>query len=316
MKGFFFVISFIFMLDSSFGQQQVNFTQYMFNPLYLNPAAAGTENALSITATTRYQWTGIKGAPSIQMLTAHMPIPNTKAGVGLAVHNDKIGYSNETGAYGFYSYKINLSERRWSKGRFIPSSTFSIGLRAGFDFYSNDVTKANLSANPTGNPDQNFQIDYKAQLFNFGFGLIYKIDKFYLSLSIPSLINNSYYVGKPGQVRHFFLATGTTYLINSNIKAQPNILLKVAEGVPAQFDLNINFVYNDLIWAGLTYRTLESIDFLFQMQTSKVIRFGYSFDLITNELMANARGTHELIIKLSLPTIKAPKNTCVNPNYF
>ena len=42
------------------GQQQVMFTQYMFNALAVNPAYAGHDGALSITALTRHQWLGIE----------------------------------------------------------------------------------------------------------------------------------------------------------------------------------------------------------------------------------------------------------------
>lgn len=303
-------------INVALGQQHINFTQYMFNPLYLNPASAGAENALSVTATSRFQWTGIKGAPSIQMLTAHMPIDKTKAGVGLALHNDQIGYTNQSGAFGYFSYKINLTKDKWTKGRHIPKSILSVGLRAGYNFFTNDLTKANLSANPTNNPDQSFQTNYNDQLFNLGFGIVYKIDKFYLSLSVPSIITTTPNTQRPLEVRSFFLATGSSYEINSHFKVQPNFLIKMSEGSPLQYDLNVNLVFNDLVWTGFTYRTSESVDFLFQLQATKTLRFGYSFDLLTNGLMAESRGTHEVMIKLSLPAIKAPKNTCVYPNYF
>ncbi len=288
----------------------------MFNPLYLNPASAGAENALSVTATSRFQWMGIKGAPSIQMLTAHMPIDKTKVGVGVALHNDQLGYTSQSGAFGYFSYKINLSKDKWAKGRRIPKSVLSVGLRAGYNFFTNDLTKANLSANPTNNPDQSFQTNYNDQLFNVGFGMVYKIDQFYLSLSVPSIISYAPIRHRPLEVRSLFLATGSSYTINSHFKAQPNVLVRMSEGTPFQYDFNLNFVFNDLVWTGFTYRTSESIDFLFQLQATKSLRFGYSFDLLTNGLMAESRGTHEVMIKLSLPAIKAPKNTCVYPNYF
>jgi type IX secretion system PorP/SprF family membrane protein len=205
---------------------------------------------------------------------------------------------------------------KWTKGRHIPKSILSVGLRAGYNFFTNDLTKANLSANPTNNPDQSFQTNYNDQLFNVGFGIVYKIDKFYLSLSVPSIITTTPNSQRPLEVRSFFLATGSSYEINSNFKVQPNFLIKMSEGSPLQYDLNVNLVFNDLVWTGFTYRTSESVDFLFQLQATKTLRFGYSFDLLTNGLMAESIGTHEVMIKLSLPAIKAPKNTCVYPNYF
>ena len=92
----------------SFCQQQVMFTQYMFNGLAINPAYAGSHESFSATALYREQWSGLDGAPTTQTLSMHSPIRNQKMGLGLLFIHDKIGVTSQTGSYVSYAYKINF----------------------------------------------------------------------------------------------------------------------------------------------------------------------------------------------------------------
>ncbi|WP_300978990.1 type IX secretion system membrane protein PorP/SprF, partial [Flavobacterium sp.] len=59
-------ITFIIMLLTvvSYGQQDAQFTQYMYNTININPAYAGTRGVMSIFALHRTQWVGLDGAPT------------------------------------------------------------------------------------------------------------------------------------------------------------------------------------------------------------------------------------------------------------
>ena len=71
-------------------QQDPMYTHYMYNTLSVNPAYAGTRDALTVTGLGRKQWVGFDGAPTSITGTAHMPI-GENVGVGLSFINDKIG---------------------------------------------------------------------------------------------------------------------------------------------------------------------------------------------------------------------------------
>ena len=47
----------------TFGQQDAQYTHYMFNTQAINPAYAGSREALTITGLHRSQWAGFEGAP-------------------------------------------------------------------------------------------------------------------------------------------------------------------------------------------------------------------------------------------------------------
>ena len=50
------------------GQQDAQYTQYMYNTVSINPAYAGSRGHLSIAGLHRSQWVGLEGAPKTQTL--------------------------------------------------------------------------------------------------------------------------------------------------------------------------------------------------------------------------------------------------------
>src|SRR5687767_6135301 len=78
-------------LSSANAQQGAQFTQYMFNPIVINPACAGTDEALKLTLLNRSQWVSVDGAPVTQGLYANGLFQRQRIGVGVSFVNDKIG---------------------------------------------------------------------------------------------------------------------------------------------------------------------------------------------------------------------------------
>src|SRR5688572_26107931 len=106
-------------------QQQPIFTQYMFNGLVLNPAYSGSHETMTLTASVRRQWTGIKGAPQTEMLSAHSPIKFTRSAAGLMAVHDQVGVTNQSTISGTYAYRIPVSK----------NAKVAVGVQAGAMFY-------------------------------------------------------------------------------------------------------------------------------------------------------------------------------------
>ncbi|MTI19577.1 type IX secretion system membrane protein PorP/SprF, partial [Fulvivirga sp. RKSG066] len=254
---------------ASYGQQQVMFTQYMFNGLALNPAYAGSHEAISVTAMAREQWTGIDGAPSTQTLSIHSPVFNNRIGLGLLVLHDKIGVTEQTGAYASYSYKIP----------FVNGSSIALGLQGGFTSYDARFSEVS-ETNPvfaTG--------DVREFHPNVGFGAYYTTDKFYAGVSAPQLIETAFDKDNEDSdakiVRHYFAQAGYVLDIDQNLKLKPNVLVKAVDGAPLQIDLNANLLINEVIWVGVSWRSFDSFDALFQLQVTEKLQFGYAYDFAT-----------------------------------
>ena len=65
------IVLLILGFEYSNAQQLPQFTQYMYNTIAINPAYAGSRDALSIVGLNRNQWAGFDGGPQTQTLSIH-----------------------------------------------------------------------------------------------------------------------------------------------------------------------------------------------------------------------------------------------------
>jgi type IX secretion system PorP/SprF family membrane protein len=284
-------------------QQQVLFTQYMFNMLPLNPAYAGIHDGISMSFLLREQWVGLEGAPQTQTFSIHSPINFRPIAIGATVIHDKIGFTTQTGLQFNYAYRIKIGKK----------SKFSMGLQGTIHNYqSNDASSASVNIT---DPSLANLSEFNP---NVGAGVMFYNDRFYAGLSLPQMLN--YTVGNElgttdadsKIVRHYFFTTGYVFNIGEGVKLKPNIMFKAVQGAPMQLDLNANVLLRELLWVGLSYRSLDSFDALVQFQVSPRFQIGYAYDFATTtDLRRVNSGSHEILINyviyLRPQKIKSPR---------
>ncbi len=187
---------------ATYAQQDAMFTKYMFNSLTYNPGYAGAKDHLAIGLLHRTQWWGIDGAPQTQSFTIHTPLKNERVGLGLNAVNDKIGPTNSISANISYAYRIPLG-----KGK------LSVGIQGGVINWRADWSELTLESGQ-GVDDAYAETEPNYWLPNFGAGVYYYTNKFYLGLGVPHLIeydlrdeeiNTSLWAK---QYRHYYFSTG------------------------------------------------------------------------------------------------------------
>ena len=109
-KANFLLALLLFACGISNAQQLPQFTQYMYNTISVNPAYAGSREALNVTVLHRNQWAGLEGNPRTSTFSIHTPLKNEKIGVGLSYINDRLGFESTNYAYGDFSYTVKLDE--------------------------------------------------------------------------------------------------------------------------------------------------------------------------------------------------------------
>ena len=283
-------------------QQQVMFTQYMFNGLALNPAYAGSHETVSMTALAREQWTGLDGAPSTQTFSIHSPIRKQRMSLGFLFLHDNIGVTDQTGAFASYAYRIPVSK----KGR------LAFGLQGGVSYYNAQFSKVS-STDPvfaTG--------DVRETHPSFGFGMYYNTDRFYAGISVPQLNQTDFDRDNPDSdsrlVRHYFATAGYVFDLNYYLKLKPNVLIKAVDGAPVEFDLNANLLIKDVIWVGLSWRSFDSMDAVFQFQVTDQFQIGYAYDFATTTDLSRVNGgSHELMINYRFTFTRT---RIITPRYF
>src|SRR5690606_9697278 len=72
-------------------QQRPVYSQYLFNGIVINPAFAGSQEALSMQVSNRSQWSGLEGAPQTFLFASHVLFDAQKLGLGVTLNRDKVG---------------------------------------------------------------------------------------------------------------------------------------------------------------------------------------------------------------------------------
>lgn len=307
MKKIFITALFLLGLGLSFtmAQQQAMYSQYMFNMQAVNPAYVGIHKGLSLNANYRNQWTGIEGAPTTQTVSAHSPILGDRLGVGLLLLNDKIGAINQTGAYFQGSYKVPLTN----------GARLSFGLQVGLNSYRANWSELGVFHNNDPLLQGNEQRGFRP---NFGTGVMYYTDNYYLGISVPVIMGFGVRADDIQNTliedRHYFITGGYVFDINESVKFKPHFLVKLVESAPTQFNLNASLLIQEKVWAGLSYRSQESFSAIFQIQMSDRLRVSYSYDFMEmNALGTIGKGSHEVGLNFFIANKKV---NISNPRYF
>jgi type IX secretion system PorP/SprF family membrane protein len=269
-------------------QQKIQFTQYMFNGLVINPAYAGAEGPLSLTFINREQWAGIEKAPSTQTLTAHSLFRKKQIGLGLSIVNDQIGVHRSLSVMTNYAYHLTLSN----------DGILSMGVQSGLYRVNSDY--ASLMTSSTNDPKL-ATAPIRENYFDFGFGFYYRTKKLQLGISCPELLPKSVSTNDSSSVKlnktNTFLLTRYRYSVNPFVDLEPGFLIKYLSGLNISYDLNLNMIYREVLTTGLSYRKQESVDFLLKAQVTPQLQIGYSYDHPVGYISRVSNGSHELMVQ-------------------
>jgi len=291
----------------SIGQEDPMYTQYIFNLQTVNPAYAGSWQTMGFLALSRYQWVGMDGHPSTQTFSFQTPFKTQNVGIGCNIVVDKLGPERRIMFNIDYSYRINLND----------NVSLRFGIKGGFTNYNNDLNS--LQQYPDGIPDPaTTGIVVNKFLPNVGFGMFLASPTYYLSLSLPRLIQNSFKestvnFSKMSEARQYYFAGGIVFNLSENIKFKPTFMTKAVQGSPFQYDLSANFLLAEKFWIGGMYRSGDSFGAIAQWIINSKLRVGYAADFTLTELKDAHKGIHEVMISYE---IAFTKRRFVSPRYF
>ncbi len=288
----------------SVAQQDEQMSLYMQNPLYYNPAYAGSRQSLSFVSLARFQWVGYNGSPMSQWFSVHSPILGNNLGIGGHFVNDNIGSRNRTAAYVDLSAGIRLNKK---------GDRLAAGLSGGADFMSFDFSSLNV----TDINDPYYGQRFSSTKPNLGAGLYYYGDKHYVGISSPRLFEAKFEdattLVTTLNKRHFFFAAGGVFDLNSVLKLKPSTMIKYTPDAPLTMDFNLSLMMYDKLWFGTMYRYNESVGVTAIVTIKKCIQVGYGYDFPINGLMKYQSGSHEILLTYDFNFKKVVYNS---PRYF
>ena len=302
MKKLYIIVVFL-IATQMYGQQDPQYTQYMYNMNVINPAYAGSRENLSFGLLYRTQWTGIDGAPQTGTFFGHLPV-SEKVGLGLSVISDQIGPVKETNAYADFSYTLKLG----------GDHRLAFGIKAGATFHDIGISAQNIDlVDPT---DPLFR-DINSTTPNVGAGVFYYTNNYYLSLSAPNILN-SVHLDADGfklgsEKTHYFLTGGYVFQLSANTKLKPSFLVKSSFDAPTSFDVNLNALFFEKFEIGGSYRLDDSFSGLVNFAVTPTVRIGYAYDSVTSDIKRFAPASHEFMLLFDL---NFPKNVSRSPRYF
>ncbi|UGU16518.1 type IX secretion system membrane protein PorP/SprF [Sinomicrobium kalidii] len=294
----------IFWSLSVFGQQEPQYTQYMYNTVSVNPGYAGTRGATSLFGLHRSQWVGLDGAPRTTQFSIHSPISYRGHGLGLSVVSDNIGPSRDTYVNAGFSYLLQLSHR----------TRLNLGLMAGGSFLEVDYNKLNLENNQ--DPDLTGKLNKFSP--NVGVGAYLHSDKWYVGLSVPALLETRFYDDVEQSVArekmHFYLIGGYVFDLGPSVKFKPATLVKAVNGAPLSVDLSANFLLQEKLTLGAAYRWDAAVSALAGFNITESLFVGYAYDWDTNGLGNYNSGSHEVFLRFEF--ISSSRNRMHSPRFF
>lgn len=279
----------------AFGQQDPQFSHFMFNGLTFNPAIAGSKESINVFGLFRNQIVGFPGAPKTSSISVHAPINSIQSGIGARIINDSEGNYKFLSMAATYAYKFELSN-----GNTLALGTNLGFLQAGVDGSKFDPIQSGDALIPTANIS-----DFA---FDMGLGAMYYAPSFYAGLSVTHLPGTSVNFSSSGtgsekytMERHFYLIGGYEFELTPDWQIKPSALIKFDRiGTIPQLEINGMAYYKQKVWGGISGRYGDALIALIGFNVNEKIKVGYSYDFTLNKLARASSGTHEFFLSYDI----------------
>ncbi|MFQ5335254.1 MAG: type IX secretion system membrane protein PorP/SprF [Flavobacteriales bacterium] len=284
---------------SSVYAQDPHFTQFYANPVYLNPALAGTRLCPRVQTNYRNQWPGLSGDFVTYSISADANAEAISGGVGIMALQDAQanGIIRTTYLSAIYNYAFELN-------RF---STVRTGFKATWMHSNLDFNRLSFGdqIDPAYGfilPTHEINLGDVVSAPDFSTGIFAYSKRYYAGLAIDHLTRpQTGFWNDPGEYlpRKLTLHAGASFPIKAQAREgviSPNLLyMQQREFQEINFGL---YAGKGAVTGGLWYRfspgnNPDAFILLFGLQ-SDVFTIGYSYDITISKLNNATYGSHEL----------------------
>ncbi len=297
--------------------QDPQFSQFYANPLYTNPAFAGTTRGIRITMLARNQYTSLQNNYKTASVSVDANISALNGGLGMMALTDVAGdgFLTNNVFSGIYSYHLQVS-RNLSMRAGLQASV----VQKTYDFskfqFGDQIDDRLGFVKPTG---ERKGMDNRV-FPNFSTGFLFYTDQIYGGAAVHNIVepNQSFYFENSGEDqfklprRYTLHAGGIIYLTSQRrederIYISPNILYMQQRNFN-QMNLGFYVKRNNLIVGGWLRQTSQNTDAIIALIGFKFnrLRIGYSFDATVSGARSATTGSHEISLAAEL---RSPRNT-------
>ncbi|SHM21992.1 PorP/SprF family type IX secretion system membrane protein [Flavobacterium chilense] len=273
-----------------FAQQESLFTTYRYHMNIVNPAYAGVDGETVLATTIRQQWTGIKDAPKTQAVSFGTSV-GSHLGLGVSMVYDKTFVEKQTQLGLDVSYKVQVG----------ALTDLYLGIKAGGNFYN-----VNTSGLETYVPQSDPALATINQFNpNVGVGALLKNDKFFVSLSVPRILNTERARNKDGYTAvatdraHVYLSSGYDFDLETatSLILKPSFMMRYVNGAPLSVDLNLMLQIEKFLEIGGSYRVDNAYAGILGLNISNRMTLGYAYEVNTGKVIASAKNSNEFFLR-------------------
>lgn len=319
------VLFFIFLLiPSLFSKgQDLQYSQFYANPLYLSPAFAGSTDQTRVGFNFRNQWPALDQSFIAFTTYGDHFFQNINSGLGIIVSGARESFtqSQQLDIGLVYSYRLQLTEEDF----------LQFGMQGSYSardaLFDDVILGTQLDINRgviLGNPGDGFEGDSRLRAFDANAGILFYGNRYWFgfsafhlleppisyldvesnSLPIRYNLHGGYRINlAPGNINDYFNNTNQerSLALAFNYKKQ---------GQFSQLDVGAEFYFEPLI-LGVWYRGLptkyqlpnnESVIALVGLSLDSSLEIGYSFDFSISKLgQSVSGGAHEISIRYLIP---------------
>lgn len=283
-------------------QYDPSFSHYFDMETSFNPASAGKQPKINVTAAYAMDMTGFEHNPQTAYAAADMPFYALRSyhGAGVLFMNDRLGLFTHMRLTAQYAYKFKLL-----------GGQLSVGLQAGLISEKLDGSKADLA--DSGDPAFN-SAQLSGNAVDLGAGIYYTLKDFYAGISVQHITSPLVKLGDNNELpidKTYYLSGGYNIkLHNPFLTIKPSVLVKT-DMVAWRADVTGRLVYshdNKLLYGGLSYSPANSVTMLVGGSFHGIV-LGYSYEFYTSGLNPG-NGSHELFVgyQQDINLVKKGKN--------
>ena len=305
---------------TALGQQDPQMTQWFNDLAAFNIGAAGEDHLTHVNAWYRQQWVGFDNAPATTLLNVHSKVDFIPGALGLQLYQDQIGFETNTMVKLGYAYHLAPLSNGAKVGVGLNVSLFSKNFNNA-EWVAVDGWESDPAIPASGASGTSADVDLGV--------FMRKANEYYAGISMTHIAEVQMSSLSITPARTFYLMGGYNYPLNGEeLVLRSNLLMK-SDLEYAALDVNVNVLWKDFVWGGLTYRLGDAAAPSVGIQkalpskddgirsSEQIVRFGYSYDTTLSPLRTFNSGSHEVFLSYAFKFETTPvQNKYANPRFL
>ncbi len=285
---------------SSSAQSLDQFSMRNYDMQVFNPAICGSNLTHIINLHHRSQWVGFEGAPSSQYFSYNGSIFK-KVGLGAYLYNDMVGP--------FHNIRINLA---YAYHLTFPKFNLSLGVSVSASRFRFDNSKLLLR-----DPDDvliNGIITKTRWTPDFTAGVLFYNKDFYAGISTTNMFKSKAKNDASLQTlstQYLYLMAGYDFKVGKSVVLTPEII-GATDFKSFLAEVGVKSTFLNTFSIGVRYRTSKDLILLAGVKILKFAYLAYSYDLVLSSLSGYQKGSHEILLAITISDKPRRKNSLLN----